>query len=368
MAEEADRESKTEEASQRRIEDAKAKGNTPFSREAANAAVLLAIGLTLPIAVAAAAAKIAPSLTFYLDMAPAIRLETGGDAIALIAGAGLLIAASLWPLLLAVALAGILASAAQNVPRIVLHRIKPELSRLSPSKGLERIYGAAGRVEIVKSALKLVAICGLLYAALRHLPLQLPAVALVAHDGIVPIVAQETARLFLLAGLLMIALAAADVLWSRQKWRMDLRMSRQELKDEQRQNEGDPMVKARQRAIARNRARKRMMAAVPRATLVVANPTHYAIALRYVAGETVAPVVLAKGIDHLALRIREIAERNDIPVIEDKALARSLYAAVKTDRPIPPEFYRAVAEIMLHLMMRDAADPSKPALALPRIA
>jgi flagellar biosynthetic protein FlhB len=116
--------------------------------------------------------------------------------------------------------------------------------------------------------------------------------------------------------------------------------------------DGDPILKARMRSLARDRSRRRMMTNVPRATLVIANPTHYAVALRYVREETGAPIVVAKGQDLIALRIRQIAEENGIPVIEDKPLARSLYDSVQVDRMIPPEFYKAVAEIVLFLMVR----------------
>ena len=152
-----------------------------------------------------------------------------------------------------------------------------------------------------------------------------------------------------MTGLLLAALAVGDLLWARFKWHRDLRMSRQDLKDEMRQSEGDPIVRARQRSVARDRARRRMLASVPKATLVVANPTHYAIAMRYVHGETAVPIVLAKGVDHMALRIRELAEKNGISVVEDRALVRSLYDSVHANQPIPPEFYRAIAEIILHI-------------------
>jgi flagellar biosynthetic protein FlhB len=129
-------------------------------------------------------------------------------------------------------------------------------------------------------------------------------------------------------------------------------MAPQEVKDERKQADGDPHIKARRRSIQRSRARKRMMNAVPRATLVVANPTHFAVALRYVRSEGGAPRVVAKGQDLIALSIRRIAEENGIPVVEDKALARSLYAKVEVDQMIPVEFYKAVAQILLRLQSR----------------
>jgi flagellar biosynthetic protein FlhB len=151
-----------------------------------------------------------------------------------------------------------------------------------------------------------------------------------------------------------IVLVAIDLAWARFSWRRELRMTKQEIKDEHKQSEGDPLVKARLRSLARDRMRKRMIAAVPRATLVVANPTHFAVALRYVREEGGAPLVVAKGQDLIALRIREVAAEHGIPVIEDKALARSLYKTVEVDKMIPPEFYKAVAEIVLYVQGRQA--------------
>ena len=161
-----------------------------------------------------------------------------------------------------------------------------------------------------------------------------------------------------IAGLTLV-LVVVDLLWSRIHWRKELRMSREELKEEMKQAEGRPEVKARMRTIGRARARKRMMAAVPQATLVITNPTHYAVALRYVRSEGGAPKVLAKGADLLALRIREIAGLHSIPIVEDKPLARSLHDNVQVDQLIPPQFYKAVAEIIYYLHTRKAQTPHR---------
>ncbi len=136
------------------------------------------------------------------------------------------------------------------------------------------------------------------------------------------------------------------------RWQRDLRMSKQEVKDEFKQTEGDPLVKAKMRSIAKDRLRKQMMAAVPRATMILANPTHYAIALRYDQSENDAPMVLAKGTDLIALRIREIAEKNRIEVVIDKALTRAMYDHVEINQTIPAEFYRAVANLLVYVMTR----------------
>ncbi len=352
MADDQDKESKTEEATPRRIEDALGKGNQPFSRELGSAVALIVVGLGFPVAVSWVSMHVAPGLALFLDRPGDVRLENSDDVMALAWLIIVLVGIATLPVLIGFGLAGIASSALQNPLRFVLQRITPELSRISPSQGFQRIFGAAGRAEFLKSMVKFTVVAYTIYLQLRSAPERVVAYTLMRPDDLAHSLSRDVAGIFLTTGILMIGLAAFDLLWVRAKWRRDLRMSRQELKDEHKQAEGDPIVRARQRSLARSRARQRMIAAVPRATVVVANPTHYAVALRYVQGETAAPIVIAKGIDHIALRIREIAEDRDIPVIEDRALARSLYAAVKTERPIPAEFYRAVAEILLYLMTR----------------
>jgi len=161
--------------------------------------------------------------------------------------------------------------------------------------------------------------------------------------------------------LAVLVIAGADFAWTRVHWRREQRMSRHELKEEIRQAEGDRMLKARLRSLRLDRSRRNMMKNVARATMVIVNPTHYAVAMRYVRSEGGAPLVLAKGADLLALKIRAIAEAHDIPVVEDKPLARSLYSAVEVERPIPVEFYRAVAEIVHLIQQRKAGwAPRRP--------
>jgi flagellar biosynthetic protein FlhB len=248
--------------------------------------------------------------------------------------------------------AGMAGSLIQNPPQLAGKRIQPQLSRISPMAGWGRIFGAAGLVEFLKSVFKLIACAFVGFLALKAAqtdmlsamfmdPVTLPALS---RSIIVKITAWIAA--------LVVVLVVVDLIWSRQHWRKELRMSREEMKEEMKHSEGNPQVKARMRAIARNRARKRMMAAVPQATLVITNPTHYAIALRYVREEGGAPRVVAKGRDLIALKIREIAGQHGIPLVEDKPLARSLYENVEVDQLIPPEFYKAVAEIIYYLHLR----------------
>jgi flagellar biosynthetic protein FlhB len=168
--------------------------------------------------------------------------------------------------------------------------------------------------------------------------------------GMLPLVAKLLRDLvFAILGLLG-AGALVDWIWQRQRFMQRMRMTKEELKEDFKQTEGDPHIKARVRQIRFERARRRMMQAVPKATVVVMNPTHYAVALRYVAGETAAPQCVAKGADNIALRIREVAEGANVPVVEDAPLARALYATVEVDQFIPREHYEAVAKVIGFVM------------------
>ena len=263
------------------------------------------------------------------------------------------------PTVILLTAAGVLASVAQSPPRIVPDRILPDASRISPRKGFRRVFGARGWTEFLKSLIKLAAVI----AVATLMLISQKVVLLTAMDvdpGMLPQRVLDLSVKAIAAVLVAtIVVAAADLAWSRILWRRDHRMSKHEVKEELRQAEGDRMIKARLRSLRLDRSRKRMLAAVPRATMVVVNPTHYAVAMRYVRGEGGAPMVVAKGADFIALKIRSIAKEHAIPVIEDKPLARSLYGAVDVDRPIPAEFYRAVAEIV-HLIQQRKAQWAQP--------
>jgi flagellar biosynthetic protein FlhB len=363
MSEQPDKESKTEEATPHKIEESIKKGNTPVSRDVSQFASILAIASAVPIVVHAFSDNLQSTLVALIERPYTFRLEVGADALMLLGTVGAAAGAVIMLPLFVLMGFGIMVSLLQNPLKIVGHRIKPEYSKISPSKGLTRIFGAQGRVEFMKAVLKLTVLSACALAFLIHYTTDLVNAILLDPSELPDALARQLLQVLLIIGVSLAAIVIADVAWSRFKWRMDLRMSKQEIKDEHKQSEGDPAMRARRLSLARDRARRRMLSAVPRATVVIANPTHYAVALRYVRGDQAAPIVVAKGLDNIALKIREIAEANDIPVIEDKALARSLHAAVTLDRPIPPEFYKAIAEVILFLMSRSAAGPT---VSLPR--
>jgi flagellar biosynthesis protein FlhB len=352
VAETQDQDSRTEEATDKRLTDARGDGNVPISREATNFSYLLAALLVIAVLGQTFIAHFSELLAGLLSNAGSIRLESGGDLTLLFDVVGKSAALITAPIILAFSAAGVLAAVLQTPPVPILKRVMPDISRLSPAKGLKRIFSMSGMVEFLKLSLRLIIIAAASTSILMYLWHDFtnsiwndPAAILVLSQK--SVVALLTSLAILSFGLLVFDLPVAHVLWRR-----SLRMAPQEIKDERKQAEGDPHIKARRRSIARSRARHRMMRTVPRATLVIANPTHFAVALRYVRSEGGAPRVVAKGQDLIALSIRRIAEENGIPVVEDKALARSLHAKVDVDQMIPVEFYKAVAGILLRLQAR----------------
>jgi flagellar biosynthesis protein FlhB len=354
MSVDVDPDDKKEEPTQKRLHDAMERGEVAFSREAPLFASLSTTLVALVFFIPGRAETLFSALVGVIDDPAGWRIERREDVLALAGPVVIASARFLLPTVILLTAAGVLASVAQSPPRIVPERIIPNPSRISLRKGFSRMFGARGWTEFLKSLVKLSAV---ITVATTMLVGQ-KAVLLTAMDKDPAMLPQRVLDLCVraIAAVLVATLivAASDLAWSRILWRRDHRMSKQELKDELRQVEGDRMIKARLRSLRLDRSRKRMLSAVPRATMVVVNPTHYAVAMRYVRAEGGAPIVIAKGADLIALKIRSIAHEHEIPVVEDKPLARSLYAAVDVDRPIPAEFYRAVAEIV-HLIQKRKA-------------
>ena len=229
-------------------------------------------------------------------------------------------------------------------------KVEPKPDKLNPLSGFKRIFSSQSLMEFVKGILKLTLVSvvafGLSIPLLSDLEL-LPAIS--TGEALHRI--HELAILMALATVgVMSAIAGLDYAYQRYAFMKQMRMSKQEVKDEHKQTEGDPQVKARIRSIRMDRARKRMMANVPKADVVITNPTHFAVALEYKMETMPAPKVVAKGQDFIALKIREIAEENEVPIVENPPLARALYNSVELDEEIPPEHFKAVAEVIGYVM------------------
>jgi flagellar biosynthetic protein FlhB len=354
-----DKDSKTEEATGKRVSDAVEKGNVPVSREAAMLGSLVGMLFSAWLFIPGAVKDLRVLLERFVDDPGDFRIETGEDAVQLLFAVMGQASLCVLPLLLTFGIIGVLSSLLQNPPQLAPSRIQPKMSHISLKKGWTRIFGVKGYVEFGKSLFKIFAVMVLAWFLVGTTQVEVVN-SLYTEPVLLPQVVLST-LLHMISALAvgLLVLVGVDIAWTRFSWHKDLRMTKQEVKDEHKQMEGDPIVKGRLKSMQRDRARRRMMDQVPRATLVIANPTHFAVALRYVKSEGPAPMVVAKGQDLIALKIREIAEQNNIPVIEDRALARSLYKAVEVDRMIPQEFFKAVAELIIFLTQRGrSARPS----------
>lgn len=354
MAESDDKSSKTEEPTEKKISDAIEKGNVPVSKEALTFASILAILTVTYFYIGTGVSNLTSTLERFIDDPSGIALDNAADATSLLEVLGYASAGFLAPLVAILATGGLAAAFLQNAPRMVGDRVQPKLSRISPKAGFKRIFGAQGWMEFAKAVFKFL-IIGFVVGVLLFFDSFRVVNAMFSDPSTLPeLLLTLTVRLLSAVCIATVLLVVVDILFSRSHWRRELRMSHQDIKDEHKQTEGDPMVKARMRSLQRDRSRRRMIADIPRATIVIANPTHYAIALRYVLEEGGAPVVVAKGKDLIALKIREVAEKHGIPVIEDKPLVRSMYDKVDIDRSIPAEFYQVVAELLYFFYYKKA--------------
>ncbi len=356
MSDDQDEESKTQEPSEKKIKDTIEKGNVPVSREVPILLSLVSILIVCSLMVSRSTAEIEQMLGVLIAESGTRKLESQLDireVLAPIAQRSLFL---VLPMLLVLMAGGIISSLIQNPFQITFERIQPKASRLSIQQGWKRIFGMRGAVDFLKSIFKFASITLILYVIIKsEMPTALS--VMIKPPQLMPVVILEiTIKLVSAVTIAALVLAAVDTVWSRRAWQRDLRMTHQEVKEEHKQAEGNPMVKLRAKALARQRSSRRMMAAVPRATMVIANPTHYAVALRYVRSEGGAPMVLAKGRDSIALKIRAIAEEQGISVIENKPLARAMYEKVEVNATIPQEFFKAVAEMIHFLQMRKVAN------------
>jgi len=354
VADTPDPESKTEEATPRKLAEARKKGDVAKSPDVASTLSLMGAAAVILMAGGWFATSMAEQLAPFIARPHAM---TGG----LDAGAGVEIGAqALWaaaPFLGAVMFATILGGAGGNLAQSGLiftaQKIKPDWSKVSPLKGFKRIYGPDGLVQFVKTLLKLVAVGVICWMVLKPHVRELENMAAMSPALILPLARDLAVALMASAIVFLGFTAGADYLWQRFRFAERMKMTKEELKEDYKQSEGDPHVKAKLKQIRAQRSRQRMMQNVPKATVVVTNPTHYSVALRYEPGEgDAAPVCVAKGMDALALRIREVAREHSVPIVENVPLARALYAAVDVDETIPREHFEAAAKVIGFVMQR----------------
>ena len=348
MAEGAEQEDKTEEPTPRRIEQAIERGDVAKSIEINTFAILGAFTLALVVAAPSIASSLMHSLTAFLANAHQVPDDPTAMAGAMRSSLLIWLQAVAVPVGLAV-VAGVAAGYLQHPPVFNAEALMPKFERISPMAGLKRLLGVEALFQFGKGLAKMIAVGVVGGAILWRDRDRLEVFARLDPGACLPAVLSLSLKL--LAGMLAvhITIAGADYLYARLRWRGRLRMSKEEIKQEMKESEGNPEIKGKLKQLRMARARKRMMAAVPTATVIVTNPTHYAVALRYEQGMA-APICVAKGVDALALRIREVAKAHDVAIVENPPLARALHATVEIDREIPAEHYRAVAEVIGFVM------------------
>lgn len=349
MSGDSDDESKTLDPTDKKLEDARKKGDVPMAPEMRHAAMFVAALLVMGGLGVQAMRSIGTILVRLWGSADDLRIEPeGAQAFATTLMGSL--ASALLPLLAALFAFAILGGLLQGRPMIAWSRVAPKWSKLNPASGFKKMFGKQSLVEFGKTLAKLMLVGSVAAwiawphaAGIERLIGADPRATGAAATGIVLAMLRPVA-------MLVGALALFDFVWQRLAFIKRMRMSLQEVKDEHKESDGDPKIKAKIRSMQMQRARGRMMAKVPEASVIITNPTHYAIALKYDHGAMAAPVVVAKGVDAVALRIREVANEAGIPMIENRPLARALYASAQLDQPIPVEHYAAVAEIISYVL------------------
>jgi flagellar biosynthetic protein FlhB len=335
---------RTEQPTPRRLEEARKKGNVVSSKELNSALVLLCTFFLLKTLGVWISGQ---SLVFTKQIMGFIGHDWGSStAYQLIDLSGFTFAEICIPIMGVALLAGCVSSLAQTGFLFIPDAIMPKLEKINPLEGFKRIFSRRALVEMLKAVAK-VGIAGYIaYAAIKSNLYLLPRLMDMGIPDSITVLANLAATIVFRVGLFLLVLAMADYIYQYSEHMKSLRMTKQELRDEMREHEGDPQIKGRMRQRRRQFAMQRMMQQVPKADVVITNPTHFAVALKYELHNDTAPVLLAKGVDEIALRIRQIAEENNIIIYEDPPLAQTLYKTVEIGRTIPESLYEAVANVL----------------------
>ena len=342
--------SKTEKATPKKRRDERKKGNVFLSQDAVAVVTLLGSFFTFWLMAGEIGEQLAGFMGFCfskVDLAGGLSL---GDMIHELVMQSLgLLTRSVLPITLVTACCAVVATFAQTRLLVSSELMKPKFSRINPLEGFKRLFSLKSVINALKGLLKIsilmvivyLSIDGMFHESAKYLYVDLRA-------SCTHLFSQGMGMVIKIA-LAFVALAALDIFYQWWDYERQIRMSKQEIKEEYKQTEGDPQIKGKIKEMQRKRAQSRMMQQVPQADVVIRNPTHFAVALRYHPDEDAAPIVLAKGMDELALRIVKVAEENKVAVIENVPLARALYADAELDREIPPELYNPVAEVLVYI-------------------
>ena len=349
MADEGeDKDQKTHDPTQKKLDDALKKGDVAKSQDLVSWFLLFMATLIVATMAAGSASGLAVPLKNLIANADLVVVDRSG-LMKLYVSLVLAIIVAIGLPLLGLFLTGIGANMMQHRLVLSTESLKPKFSKISPLAGFKRIFGPDALVNFLKGLAKLTLVGVVMFTVLWPQRSSIDAIVRMDVEMLLPHTFSIVMSVLIAVVAIMAIIALADYVYQYQRWYTRQKMSTQELKEEFKQSDGNPEIKGKIKQLRRERSRKRMMANVPNATVVVTNPTHFAVALKYEAGMQ-APVCVAKGMDLIALKIRELAIASDVPIVENVPLARALHAAVEIDQPIQEEHYKAVAEVIGYVM------------------
>lgn len=349
MAEGDDDMERTEEPTSKRIEEAVKKGQVAFSREITSFLLFVVLALMIVWFIPGYTKNALDFLTRFIASPHDVMLSyqnINEFLFDVISTAGLIFVTPI----AATIFVALFSSFIQNGVVISAEPLMPKLDKLSLLKGIKRMFSLKSFMEFIKGLLKISIIAAVSYAVFMTELDKIIYSSQMSIYGIIELLGSVAFKIVVSAAVFMFLVAAIDYSYQKFEYLKNLRMTRQEIKEEYKQSEGDPQIKAKLKQIREERARRRMMSAVPEADVIIRNPTHYAVALKYEQSEMKAPFVVALGADDLALRIIKLGEESKIPVVTNRALARALYETSELDEEIPLEHYKAVAEVIAYVL------------------
>ncbi|MFT7859864.1 MAG: flagellar biosynthesis protein FlhB [Sulfurimonas sp.] len=343
----ADDQEKTEEATPKKIEDARKEGNVPKSQDASGVMTLFVAILATLLLFPFIAKHMLLLFQYYFSLVgtPVDKLFVMDIVLVTIREVLLMI----MPLAISVAVAGIIAAFSQFGFLFTTKAIVPDLKKIDPIKGTKNLFSLKKLIEGIKITLKSFTTLGVGFVFFFLFIVELPTVALFGLEDQLAWLQEKVIIIALVMLLIIFIFAIIDLVIVRKQYFDGLKMSKQEVKDEMKNMEGDPLVKSKIRQIQMETSRRRMMAEVPEADVVITNPTHYAVAIKYDQERSHAPLVVAKGVDNVAQQIKKIARENDVHIVQNPPLARTLYSDVKLDQPIPESLFATVAEVLAYV-------------------
>jgi flagellar biosynthesis protein FlhB len=348
MSDDQDEAQKTEEPTPHKLSEARNKGNVISSQEVSSFAILFGAALTAAFLGPFMAERVANAAGGLLANVHSITFDANNIGVVLL-DVLFDVAIGVAPIALLLMVLGVASKLVVSGFLFSAESMKPSLDKISPLKGLKRMFSLKSIVEFGKGLIKLSIVGTIVFLLASPVVDRVEVIMQMDLGATVNETRLILLRMFSGVVAVMAVIAVLDYLYQRHEYMKQMRMTKQEVKDEHKQAEGDPMVKGRLRQIRAERARARMMTAVPTADVVVTNPTHFAVALKYEIDSMGAPRVVAKGADDVAFRIRDVANENDVPIIENPPLARALFASADIDEEVPPEHYKAVAEVISYV-------------------